>query len=58
VKRYDNITIRYFDLSTGNIVEKEYTGFSSRVIQHEYDHLNGILYIDKASNININNLAS
>ena len=28
----------------GNIVTREVTGFHARVIQHEYDHLNGVLY--------------
>jgi peptide deformylase len=26
-------------------------GFMARAIQHEYDHLDGILYIDKATNV-------
>ena len=33
------------------IVTEEYEGMNARIIQHEYDHLNGILYIDKAKNI-------
>lgn len=28
----------------GNVTEREATGFHARVIQHEYDHLDGILY--------------
>lgn len=28
----------------GDIVEREATGFHARVVQHEYDHLEGILY--------------
>jgi peptide deformylase len=28
----------------GNRIEREVTGFHARVIQHEYDHLDGILY--------------
>jgi peptide deformylase len=28
----------------GNIIEREATGFHARVVQHEYDHLDGILY--------------
>jgi peptide deformylase len=28
----------------GNLTEREVTGFHARVVQHEYDHLNGVLY--------------
>ncbi len=28
----------------GNTIEREATGFHARVVQHEYDHLDGILY--------------
>ncbi len=29
----------------------EFEGFDARVMQHEYDHLEGILYTDKCSNL-------
>ncbi len=29
----------------------EFEGFEARVMQHEYDHLDGILYTDKARNV-------
>ena len=28
----------------GNVTEREATGFHARIVQHEYDHLDGILY--------------
>ena len=28
----------------GNVVEREVSGFHARIVQHEYDHLDGILY--------------
>jgi peptide deformylase len=28
----------------GNVVEREASGFHARIVQHEYDHLDGILY--------------
>jgi peptide deformylase len=28
----------------GNIIEREASGFHARIVQHEYDHLDGILY--------------
>ena len=48
VPRSLSVTIHYFD---ENWVEKTetYSGFEARAIQHEYDHLEGILYIDKAT---------
>ena len=45
VMRPDRVRIKYFD---ENFIEheEEYKGFAGRVIQHEYDHLEGILFID------------
>ena len=28
----------------GNVLEREASGFHARIVQHEYDHLDGILY--------------
>lgn len=49
VERYKKIKIRYFN--GREIVTEEHEGLNARIIQHEYDHLNGVLYIDKAENI-------
>jgi len=35
----------------GVVKEYEFEGFDARVMCHEYDHLEGVLYIDKAQNI-------
>ena len=35
-----------FDLD-GNLVEFDATGWFARCMQHEYDHLNGTLYVDR-----------
>ncbi len=43
VARYRNIRYRGFD-QFGNAVEREATGFHARVVQHECDHLDGVLY--------------
>lgn len=49
VPRSNSITIRYFD---GKKFQREtYNDFDARVIQHEFDHIEGILYIDKAIEI-------
>ena len=46
VKRQETIKIKYFDEQFKEHIE-EYSGFAARVIQHEYDHINGVLFIDK-----------
>jgi len=45
VLRPETIRIKYFD-EDFNEFEEEYSGFTSRVIQHEYDHLEGIMFVD------------
>jgi len=48
VIRQEFLTIHYFD---ENWVEhtENFEGFAARVIQHEYDHIEGILFIDHLS---------
>ena len=36
---------------TGKRIELDGTGLFGRCLQHEMDHLDGVLYIDKAKNI-------
>ncbi len=43
VPRYRQIRYRGFD-QNGKKIEREAEGFHARVVQHELDHLNGILY--------------
>jgi len=45
VVREDKIKIRYYD-RTWNLKEVEYDGYAARIIQHEYDHVEGILFTD------------
>ena len=47
VVRSTRIRIRYQDLDFNNH-EEEIEGFFARVLQHEIDHLNGVLLIDRA----------
>lgn len=42
-KRDKNVTIIYFDIFDKRIKKEKYTGFDSRIIQHEMDHLKGKL---------------
>ena len=46
VTRADEITVRYFDRE-GEEMEVQAFGYLARAIQHEIDHLNGVLFIDK-----------
>jgi peptide deformylase len=47
VKRPEKVTVRAFD-QNGEKFELETSGLLARIIQHENDHLNGILFTDKA----------
>ncbi len=48
VVRKPNITIEYYDEYFKKHVE-EYDGVIARVIQHEFDHINGVLFTDRIS---------
>ncbi|MDP3934623.1 MAG: peptide deformylase [Candidatus Giovannonibacteria bacterium] len=50
VLRPEKITVEYFD-ELGKKHTRGASGLFARVIQHELDHLDGILFIDKAKNI-------
>lgn len=50
VSRFKRITCQYTDIS-GNQKIIQASNMLARVIQHELDHLDGILFIDKAKNI-------
>jgi peptide deformylase len=50
VKRCKKITIKYLDTS-GQEQKLIGEGFLARVVQHEVDHLDGVLFIDKAKNL-------
>ena len=43
VPRWARLVYRGFD-ADGALIEREATGFHARVVQHECDHLDGILY--------------
>lgn len=45
VHRQETLTIRYQDTDFNEYTET-YTGMAARIIQHEYDHIEGILFID------------
>ena len=57
IERAKSITVRAQDLQ-GEPLEIETTGFLARAIQHEVDHLNGILFIDRMSSAAKTSLSS
>lgn len=46
VKRFKRVTVHCFDVN-GNKQIHEASGLLARVFQHEIDHLNGVVFIDK-----------
>ncbi len=47
VKRFTRVTVRSFDVNNKPQTH-EASGLLARVFQHEIDHLNGVVFIDKA----------
>lgn len=45
VSRKERLRILYYD-ENWNEFEEEFTGMKARIIQHEYDHIEGKLFID------------
>jgi peptide deformylase len=48
VRRPERCTVESQDLD-GNTIQATYEGFLSRVVQHEHDHLEGVLLVDRMS---------
>ncbi|HYG88806.1 MAG TPA: peptide deformylase [Azospirillum sp.] len=52
VPRHSRILYRGID-ADGALIEREAQGFHARVVQHEVDHLDGILYIDRIPDLRL-----
>ena len=46
VERYESIRVRAQDRH-GKKIKLRLSGWTARIFQHEIDHLNGVLYIDR-----------
>lgn len=46
VPRAERLTVRY-TTEDGEMVTREFTGYPARVVQHEIDHLDGLVYLDR-----------
>ncbi len=49
VERPEKVWVEYQDRNGTLVSNKKLTGFEAKCFCHEFDHLNGILYIDKAT---------
>jgi len=50
VERFESIFLKAQMLS-GELISLECSGFLARVVQHEIDHLNGVLFVDRLSKV-------
>jgi peptide deformylase len=50
IERPKNIKVRY-TRPDGQTVTELYTGMTARVIQHEKDHVDGVVFLEKVSNL-------
>ena len=50
VPRYRDISVKAYD-RTGRQVDLQASGFMARVIQHETDHLDGVLFLDRMTSL-------
>lgn len=50
VERFDKITVKAIDKHNKKVTIKA-EGFLARILQHEIDHLDGHLFIEKADNL-------
>ncbi|MFQ3575943.1 MAG: peptide deformylase [Cytophagales bacterium] len=51
VSRKAKITIEYVDCQTGKKLTETYDGLVARVIQHEYDHIEGVVFVDRLTSL-------
>lgn len=54
VPRYSDVVISYKDPSTLKTETEHISGYTAIIFQHECDHLDGILYTDRADSVYVN----
>ena len=52
VKRPENMTMEWYT-EEGSRCEERFTGMTSRILQHEVDHLNGITFLKRAVRLHL-----
>jgi peptide deformylase len=50
VVRQPDVRIQYYDRDF-NFHDEVYSGIAARIIQHEFDHLEGVLFVDKINSL-------
>jgi len=50
IKRHQSITVRALTLG-GEEITVDAEGFEAVVLQHEIDHLDGVLFLDRVANV-------
>ena len=51
IERYTNIEVTYYN-EKGEKIVKQVKGFTARDVQHECDHLDGIVFLEKVQDKN------
>lgn len=46
VRRHNEVNVEYHNLN-GELITKKFSGYKAKIFQHEYDHLDKILFIDR-----------
>lgn len=50
ISRKEKVKLKYYD-EDWNLKEEEYDGMKARIIQHEYDHIEGKMFVDYLSSL-------
>ena len=52
IKRPERVRVRFKDMN-GETLTRQFSGVSARAVQHEFDHLQGILFQKKANRVHL-----
>ncbi len=51
VSRYDSVAVSYLRPGMKKVMHEKIGGYTARIFQHEIDHLDAVLYIDRADTV-------
>lgn len=54
IRRSSSVTVRYQDLEGDEYIES-YDGWNARIVQHEVDHLNGVVILQRMNTVDLFN---
>ena len=55
VERYQKVKVKYYD-ENFELKTKSFKNFEAILIQHEYDHFDGILFFDRMNDTQLNRI--